>query len=70
MFFPPKSSEESTCSQFLLRYGKTNKKCATCLAALLQNKLDSNVAGFTTQGKTLVFFLFVSKTGPNVGGNM
>ena len=33
------------------------------------NKLDSNVVGFTTQEKKLAA-LFVSKTGPNVGGNM
>ena len=32
-------------------------------------KLDSNVAGFTTQEKKLAA-LFVAKTGPNVGGNM
>ena len=32
-----------------LRYGKTgNKKRATCLAKLLQNKLNSDVARFTT----------------------
>ena len=46
-----------------------NKKCATCFATLLQMKLDSNVAGFTTQEKKLAA-LFVAKTGPNVGGNM
>ena len=32
-------------------------------------KLDSNVAGFTTQEKKLAA-LFVAKTGPNVGGNV
>ena len=41
-----------------LRYGKTgNKKGATCFATLLQMKLDSNVAGFTTQEKNLQPYL-------------
>ena len=36
-----------------LRYGKKgNKKLATCLATLLQNELNSDVARFTTDVQT------------------
>ena len=36
-----------------LRYGKTGKKKrATCLAILLQNKLNSDVVRFTTHVQT------------------
>ena len=61
MFFPPKSSEESKCLQFLLRYGKTG----------IENvqQVGYQCCGFTTQEKKLAA-LFAAKTGPNVGGNM
>ena len=39
----------------ILRYGKTgNKKRATCLATLLQNELNNDVARFTTHIKPVL----------------
>ena len=38
-----------------------NKKRATCLAILLQNELNSNVARFTTQETKNLATLFVAK---------
>ena len=51
-----------------LRYGKTgNKKRATCLATLLENKLNSDVARFTTHIKPVLQQIRLS-TGLNVDG--
>ena len=51
-----------------LRYGKTgNKKHATCLATLLQNELNSDVARFTTHIKPVLQQIRLL-TGLNVGG--
>ena len=51
-----------------LRYGKTgNKKRATCFATLLQNKLNSNVARFTTHIKPVLQQIRLL-IGLNVGG--
>ena len=54
----------------MLRYGKTgNKKCATCLATLLQNELTSSVVCFTTHIKP-VWQQIRLLTGLNMGGKM
>ena len=54
----------------MLRYGKTgNKKCATCLATLLQNELNSSVVCFTTHIKP-VWQQIRLLTGLNMGGKM
>ena len=56
-----KSVMLTTCSTWVA--GKTvNKKRATCLATLLQNELNSNVARFTThEKKTLRPLIFVAR---------
>ena len=42
-------------SEYCLRYGKTgNKKRATCFESLLQNRLNSDVARYTTHIKPLL----------------
>ena len=52
-----------------LRHGKTgNKKRTTCLATLLQNELNSDVARFTTHIKPVLQQIRLLK-GLNVGGN-
>ena len=52
----------------ILRYGKTgNKKRTTCLATLLQNELNSDVARFTTPIKPVLQQIRLL-TGLNVGG--
>ena len=51
-----------------LRYGKTgNKKHATCLATLLQNELNNDVARFTTHIKPVLQKIMLL-TGLTMGG--
>ena len=45
-----------------------NKKRTTCLATLLQNELNSDVARFTTHIKPVLQQLRLFKKGVNVGG--
>ena len=63
-----KSSLRIASSNITLRYGKTgNKKRAPCLAALLQNELNRDLARFTTHIKPVLQQIRLL-TGLNVSG--